>query len=90
VLLNILSCHSQLDLAYVIHFKGPGTRGNQVRKRVDTGLISGRRFKIHGLPVSCLDPGWLITQTDVQKRMLGLVEMEYDFSFPTELLENPE
>ncbi|KAG8696990.1 hypothetical protein FRC08_006802 [Ceratobasidium sp. 394] len=80
----------QLDLAYSIHFKGPGSKGNQLRKRVDTGLVSKRRLRIPGLPTSCMDPGWLATLTDVQKGMYEFRDMKYDFSFPQELLEPPE
>ncbi|QRV99711.1 hypothetical protein RhiJN_27730 [Ceratobasidium sp. AG-Ba] len=81
----------QLDQAYAIHFKGPGSKGNQLRRRVDAGLVSKRRFRIIGLPKSCLDPAWLATLTDVQKDLLELnKDLEYDFSFPIELLEIPE
>ncbi|KAG9094640.1 hypothetical protein FS749_012087 [Ceratobasidium sp. UAMH 11750] len=81
----------QLDQAYAIHFKGPGTKGNQLRQRIDTGLVSTRRFRVTGLPLSCMDAAWLATLTSVQKDMLKLDAVtEYDFSFPTELLETPE
>ncbi|KAG8703278.1 hypothetical protein FRC08_002967 [Ceratobasidium sp. 394] len=80
----------QLDLAYSIHFKGPGSKGNQLRKRVDTGLVSKRKFMVGGLPLSCMDPGWLATLTDVQKGMYEFYDMVYDFSFPEELLRSPE
>ncbi|KAG9099105.1 hypothetical protein FS749_002121 [Ceratobasidium sp. UAMH 11750] len=80
----------QLDLAYSIHFKGPGSKGNQLRKRIDTGLVSNRRLKITGLPISCMDQGWLSTLTDVEKDMYKFREMQYDFSFPQELLKSPE
>ncbi|KAG9097420.1 hypothetical protein FS749_006333 [Ceratobasidium sp. UAMH 11750] len=80
----------QLDLVYSIHFKGPGSKGNQLRKRVDTGLVSKRRFKVPSLPLSCMDPGWLATLTDVQRGMYEFCDMKYDFSFPEELLQPPE
>ncbi|KAG9096568.1 hypothetical protein FRC06_008531 [Ceratobasidium sp. 370] len=80
----------KLDMAYSIHFKGPGSKGNQLRKRVDTGVISNRRLKITGLPISCMDQTWLATLTDIQKEMYELREMEYDFTFPEELLKSPE
>ncbi|QRV96141.1 hypothetical protein RhiJN_24159 [Ceratobasidium sp. AG-Ba] len=82
---------ASLDQAYAIHFKGPGSKGNQLRRRVDAGLVSKRRFRITGLPKSCMDPTWLATLTDVQKDLLEFnKELEYDFSFPVELLEIPE
>ncbi|QRV83657.1 hypothetical protein RhiJN_11673 [Ceratobasidium sp. AG-Ba] len=46
----------KLDLAYSIHFKGPGSQGNQLRKRIDIGKVSNRRLKVMGLPTSCMDP----------------------------------
>ncbi|KAG9085989.1 hypothetical protein FRC06_003328 [Ceratobasidium sp. 370] len=80
----------QLDLAYSIHFKRPGSKGNQLRKRVDTDLVSNRRLKVPGLPLSCMDPGWVAGLTDVQKEMYEFRDMQYDFTFPQELLESPE
>lgn len=82
--------YSQLDQAFAIRFKGPGSRGNQVPRRVDTGLLSKRKFNIHGLPASCMDPGWLMTLTDVQKEIFSFRDIEYNFSFPKELLKSPE
>ncbi|KAG8762963.1 hypothetical protein FRC11_006742 [Ceratobasidium sp. 423] len=63
----------QLDQAYAIHFKGPGSRGNPAR----------------GLPDTCLDPGELITLGPLQRQMLELRRLDYNFSFPAELLEAP-
>ncbi|KAG9095676.1 hypothetical protein FS749_010013 [Ceratobasidium sp. UAMH 11750] len=80
----------QLDQAYAIHFKGPGSKGNQLRQRIDTGVVSTRNFRITGLPLSCIDQAWLATITDVQKGMLDINEdLQYDFTFPEELLEVP-
>ncbi|KAG9087104.1 hypothetical protein FRC06_002727 [Ceratobasidium sp. 370] len=79
----------QLDQAYAIHFKGPGTKGNQLRQRIDSGLVSTALFKIKGLPVSCMDQAWLATLPDVRKDMLEFLNHEYDFSFPVELLDAP-
>ncbi|KAG8681053.1 hypothetical protein FRC11_001632 [Ceratobasidium sp. 423] len=81
----------QLDLAYEILFKGPGLKGNQTRKHMDVGLQSSRKLKITGLPVTCMDHGWLIKLTDVQRKMFQFDEnFVYNFSFPKELLESPE
>ncbi|KAG8786173.1 hypothetical protein FRC12_016838 [Ceratobasidium sp. 428] len=80
----------QLDQAYSIRFKGPGSKGNQLRKRIDTGLVSNRRLMITGLPVSCMHPAWLATLTDIQKAMYEFRDILYDYSFPEELLESPE
>ncbi|EUC61296.1 hypothetical protein RSOL_391320 [Rhizoctonia solani AG-3 Rhs1AP] len=79
----------QLDQAYTIHFKGPGSRGNPARVRVDRGLKSKRPFIIKGLPDTCLDPGELITLGPLQREMLELRRLDYDFTFPKELLEAP-
>ncbi|KAG8750006.1 hypothetical protein FRC11_010859 [Ceratobasidium sp. 423] len=79
----------QLDQAYTIHFKGPGSRGSPARVRVDRGLKSKRPFMIKGLPDTCLDPGELMTLTPLQKQMLELQRLDYDFTFPVELLEAP-
>ncbi|KAG8714264.1 ATPase with role in protein import into the ER [Ceratobasidium sp. 395] len=60
----------QLDLAHYNRFKGPGSKGNQVRRRIDVpGVESRRKLRIPGLPISCMDPGWLATLTDVQKSL---------------------
>ncbi|KAG8701762.1 hypothetical protein FRC08_003915 [Ceratobasidium sp. 394] len=80
----------QLDLAYSIHFKGPGSKGNQLRRRVDIDLVSNRRFEISGLPLSCMDPGWVASLTDTRKEMYDFCDVEYDFTFPEELLESPD
>ncbi|KAG9097336.1 hypothetical protein FRC06_007657 [Ceratobasidium sp. 370] len=87
---DVHSLKRKLDLAWSIHFKGPGSKGNQARKRIDSGLVSKRRLNVTGLPLSCMDPGWLATLTDVQKEMYEFRDMEYDFGFPEELLETPE
>lgn len=79
----------QLDQAYAIHFKGPGSKGNQLHHCIDTGILSTWRFNIQGLLLSCIDQGWLITLTDIQKDMFEFCEIDYDFSFPKELLEAP-
>ncbi|QRV74464.1 hypothetical protein RhiJN_02478 [Ceratobasidium sp. AG-Ba] len=81
----------QLDQAYAIRYKGPGSKGSQLRRRIDTGLVSTRQFKVTGLPLSCMDPAWLAKLTDVQKELFRFNEkLVYDFSFPVELLETPE
>ncbi|KAG8732658.1 hypothetical protein FRC10_000778 [Ceratobasidium sp. 414] len=80
----------QLDLAYSIHFKGPGSKGNQLRKRVDKDLSSNRRLRVIGLPLSCMNPTWLSTLTDIQKDMYEFRDVQYDFTFPQELLQCPE
>ncbi|KAG8707107.1 hypothetical protein FRC09_002028 [Ceratobasidium sp. 395] len=86
---NVEGLKRQLDQAFYIHFKGPGTKGNQVRHRKDEGLVSKRKFRVKGLPLSCMDPIWLATQTDVQKEMFEFIDHDYDFSFPVELLDAP-
>ncbi|KAG8699893.1 hypothetical protein FRC08_005047 [Ceratobasidium sp. 394] len=80
----------KLDQAWSIHFKGPGSKGNQSRKRVDTDLVSKQRLNVAGLPLSCMDPSWLAKLTDVQRDMHKFREMQYDFAFPKELLQSPE
>ncbi|KAG8716799.1 hypothetical protein FRC08_008778 [Ceratobasidium sp. 394] len=80
----------QLDLAYSIHFKGPGSKGNQVRKRVEKGLVSNRRFQVEGLPLSCMNPSWLSTLSTLRKDMYHFCDVQYDFTFPEELLQSPE
>ncbi|KAG8717504.1 hypothetical protein FRC09_014168 [Ceratobasidium sp. 395] len=78
----------QLDLAHYNRFKGPGSKGNQVRRRIDVpGVESRRKLRIPGLPISCMDPGWLATLTDVQKSLYEFRDLQYDFSFPQELLD---
>ncbi|KAG8712227.1 hypothetical protein FRC11_000666 [Ceratobasidium sp. 423] len=79
----------QLDQAYAIHFKGLGSRGNPARVRVDRGLKSKRPFVIKGLPDTCLDPGELMTLGPLQREILELRRLDYDFNFPKELLEAP-
>lgn len=79
----------QLDQEYETRFKGPGSKGNQCRKRVDTGTLSKRKFAIRGLPLTCINQGWLNSLTDVQKDMFEFRDIDYDFSFPTELLKSP-
>ncbi|KAG8766313.1 hypothetical protein FRC12_006954 [Ceratobasidium sp. 428] len=78
---NVEGLKRQLDQAFYIHFKGPGTKGNQVRHRKDEGLISKRKFHVKGLPLSCMDPVRLATQTDIQKEMLDFIDHDYDFPF---------
>ncbi|KAG9079413.1 hypothetical protein FS749_008543 [Ceratobasidium sp. UAMH 11750] len=80
----------KLDLAYSIHFKGPGSKGNQLRKRVDNGLTSGRRLRVPGLPLSCMDPGWLSTLGEVEKGMHAFRDLQNDFTFPDEVLKSPD
>ncbi|KAG8714470.1 hypothetical protein FRC11_008346 [Ceratobasidium sp. 423] len=79
----------QLDQVYAVHFKGPGSRGNPARIRVDRGLKSKRPFLIKGLPDTCFDPGSLMLLTPLQQQMLEMRRLDYDFSFPNELLEAP-
>lgn len=79
----------QLDQAYVIHFKGPGSKGNQCRKRIDYGALSKRRLKTTGLPLSCINQEWYNTLTDVQREMFDFRDQQYDYSFPLELLTPP-
>ncbi|KAG8788797.1 hypothetical protein FRC12_014184 [Ceratobasidium sp. 428] len=81
---------NQVDQAFSIQFKGPGSRGNRDRKRVESNLVSTRRFRVKGLPLSCMDPAWLATLTEVQKSMFEFRDMQYDFAFPEEFLQPPE
>ncbi|KAG8711539.1 hypothetical protein FRC09_020542 [Ceratobasidium sp. 395] len=80
----------QVDQVFKILFKGPGTKGNQVRTRVESNLISTRRFRVKGLPLSCMNPTWLASLTDIQKQMYEFRDMEYQFTFPMEMLKSPE
>ncbi|KAG8789101.1 hypothetical protein FRC12_013877 [Ceratobasidium sp. 428] len=80
----------QIDQVFRILFKGPGTKGNQVRTRVESNLISTRRFRVKGLPLSCMNPAWLASLTDIQKQMYEFRDMEYQFTFPMEMLKSPE
>jgi hypothetical protein len=78
----------QLDQAYSIRFKGPGSKGSQNRARVFTGLKSTRKFRITGLPISCLDPEWLSTLTGAHKEIYDIqLDEDYDFDFPAEFLQ---
>lgn len=79
----------QLDQAYIVNFKGPGSRGSQARTRVDKGMVTNRPFLVRGLPESCLDPGWVMTLTELQRTMFDIVSVQYDYTFPNELLERP-
>ncbi|KAG8787298.1 hypothetical protein FRC12_015725 [Ceratobasidium sp. 428] len=81
----------QVDQVFAIQFKGVGTKGNQLRRRKDSEEhFSTRKFRIKGLPISCMDPAWLATLTDVQKDMYEFTDHEYDFDdFPVELLDEP-
>ncbi|KAG8764766.1 hypothetical protein FRC12_007905 [Ceratobasidium sp. 428] len=80
----------QLDKAFSIYFKGPGSKGNRDRKRVEGGPVNTRRLRVTGLPLSCMDPAWLATLTDIQKGLYEFRDMQYDFTFPLELLDPPE
>ncbi|KAG8791222.1 hypothetical protein FRC12_009844 [Ceratobasidium sp. 428] len=81
---------NQVDQAFSIQFKGPGSRGNRDRKRVESNLVSTRRFRVKGLPLSCMDPAWLATLTEVQKGLFEFRDMKYDFAFAEEFLQPPE
>ncbi|KAG8787131.1 hypothetical protein FRC12_015865 [Ceratobasidium sp. 428] len=80
-----------VDQAFTIQFKGVGTKGNQLRRRIDSEEhFSTRKFRVKGLPISCMDPTWLATLTDVQKEMFEFNDHEYDFDdFPVEILDEP-
>ncbi|KAG8723176.1 hypothetical protein FRC09_004422 [Ceratobasidium sp. 395] len=81
---------NQIDESFSIRFKGPGTKGNQMRKRIDVGVFSKRRLKVKGLPISVMNPTWLVGLTDVQKAMYEFRDMQYKYVFPEELLDSPE
>ncbi|KAG8776032.1 hypothetical protein FRC12_001129 [Ceratobasidium sp. 428] len=79
-----------VDQAFAIQFKGEGTKGNQLRRRIDSEEhFSTRKFRVKGLPISCMDPAWLATLTDVQKEMYEFNDHEYEFEFPVEFLDEP-
>ncbi|EUC67076.1 hypothetical protein RSOL_522710, partial [Rhizoctonia solani AG-3 Rhs1AP] len=86
---SVYHLFGQIDQAYLVHFKGPGSKGNQVRRRVDKGVLSKRKFEITGIPISCMDPDWLHELSHEHKELLEFADIEYDFTFPLALLQPP-
>ncbi|CAE6487538.1 unnamed protein product [Rhizoctonia solani] len=75
-----------LDHVYQLYFKGPGTKGNQVHRRIPSSINSTRPFLIQGLPLSCVSRAWYQGLDLAEKEFYQFSPHPYDFSFPTSLL----
>ncbi|KAG9114897.1 hypothetical protein FRC07_007608, partial [Ceratobasidium sp. 392] len=82
---NILK--SQLDLAYNLYCKGPGSKGSQMHTRVPSDKVSTRPLWVQGLPVTCLSRAWFNTLSEPEKEFYQFVGHRYDYTFPAALLK---
>ncbi|KAG8724187.1 hypothetical protein FRC09_020919 [Ceratobasidium sp. 395] len=85
---NVRELKSKVDLVYKHRYKAAGSRGSQVRKRVASGQVSKRPFKIKNLPRSVMSRQWLSTLTEDQVAWFEFNDYQYVFAFPDEML-NP-
>ncbi|KAG9120426.1 hypothetical protein FRC07_004086 [Ceratobasidium sp. 392] len=78
---------SQLDLAYNLYCKGPGSKGSQMHTRVPSDKVSKRSLWVQGLPVTCLSHAWFATLSKPEKEYYQFVGHAYDYAFPAALLK---
>ncbi|KAG8715593.1 hypothetical protein FRC08_010418 [Ceratobasidium sp. 394] len=84
---SVRDLKQKLDHAYEVLEKGRKAQGSRGRKRVPTNEASSRKFRIQGLPKNCLNRVWMHRLSDAQKSFFKLVDYDYDFSFPDEILK---
>ncbi|CAE6444117.1 unnamed protein product [Rhizoctonia solani] len=75
-----------IDQVYQLYFKGPGTKGSQVHRRIPSSIDSTRPFLIQGLPLSCISRAWYQGLEPAEKEFYQFSAHNYDFSFPMSLL----
>ncbi|CAE6433989.1 unnamed protein product [Rhizoctonia solani] len=75
-----------LDHVYQLYFKGPGSKGGQVHRRIPSSIDSTRAFLIQGLPLSCVSRAWYQGLGSAEKEFYQFSPHTYNFSFPTSLL----
>jgi hypothetical protein len=82
-----LKCNCRdLDHVYQLYFKGPGTKGSQVHRRIPSDMNSTRPFFIQRLPLSCISRAWYHGLDLAEREFYQFVPHDYDFSFPMSLL----
>ncbi|KAG8714619.1 hypothetical protein FRC11_007777 [Ceratobasidium sp. 423] len=74
-----------LDFVYNLYFKGPGSKGSQVHRRVPSNLVSNRPFTIEQLPVTCVSRAWFQGLELPEREFFRFQPHKYDYSFPTSL-----
>ncbi|KAH7335571.1 hypothetical protein B0J17DRAFT_731422 [Rhizoctonia solani] len=75
-----------LDHVYQLYFKGPGTKGSQVHRRIPSNINSTRPFTIQGLPLPCISRAWYQELDPAEREFYQFTPHNYDFSFPMSLL----
>ncbi|CAE6474955.1 unnamed protein product [Rhizoctonia solani] len=74
-----------LDFVYNLYFKGPGSKGSQVHRRVPSHLVSTRPFTIEQLPVTCVSRTWFQSLDIAEREFFRFRPHRYDYSFPASL-----
>ncbi|QRV87066.1 hypothetical protein RhiJN_15084 [Ceratobasidium sp. AG-Ba] len=87
---QVAQLKSNLDFVYALYYKGPGSKGSQLHHRIPSELIATRPLSIAGLPITCLNRGWLSELSEAEKEFYRFQPHKYDYAFPQELFVRPD